>query len=47
MGNDDILAACFMLAFYIGLPLLLLSVTWLTQHMIVRSRRKYLSEQEA
>ena len=47
MGEDDILAAFFMLAFYIGLPLLLLSVTWLTQHMIVTSRRKYLSEREA
>ena len=47
MGEDDIHAAFFMLAFYIGLPLLLLSVTWLTQHMIVRSRRKYLAEQEA
>ena len=47
MGEDDIYAAFFMLTFYIGLPLLLLSVTWLTQHMIVRSRRKYLSEREA
>ena len=47
MGEDDIYAAFFMLAFYVGLPLLLLGGTWLTQHMIVRSRRKYLSEQEA
>ena len=47
MGEDDVLAAFFMLAFYIGLPLLLLGSTWLTQHIIVRSRRKYLSEQEA
>ena len=47
MGEDDVHAAFFMLAFYIGLPLLLLGGTWLTQHIIVRSRRKYLSEQEA
>jgi len=47
MGDDDIHAAFFMLAFYVGLPLLLLSVTWLTQHMIIKSRRKYLAEKEA
>ena len=44
---DDIYAAFAMLVFYVVLPLLLLGGTWLTQHMIVRSRRKYLSEQEA
>ena len=47
MGDDDILAAFLMLVFYIGMPLLLLGGTWLTQHMIVRSRRNYLSEKEA
>ena len=47
MGDDDIHAAFFMLVFYVGLPLLLLSVTWLTQRMIIKSRRKYLSEKEA
>jgi len=46
MGDDEIRAAFFMLFLYIFLPLLLLGGTWLTQHMIVRSRRKYLSEQE-
>ena len=44
---DDIYAAFAMLVFYVVLPLLLLGGTWLTQHMIVRSRRKYLSEREA
>lgn len=47
MGDDDIRAAFFMLFFYIVLPLLLLGGTWLTQRMIVKSRRKYLSEREA
>ena len=47
MPDDDIRAAFVMLVFYVVLPLLLLGGTWLTQHMIVRSRRKYLSEREA
>ena len=48
MGDEvNIHAAFFMLLFYVGLPLVLLGGTWLTQHMIVRSRRKHLSEQEA
>ena len=47
MGSDDIHAAFVMLIVYVVLPLLLLGGTWLTQHMIVRSRRKYLAEQEA
>ena len=47
MPDDDIHAAFVMLVFYVVLPLLLLGGTWLTQHMIVRSRRKYLSEREA
>ena len=44
---DDIHAAFVMLVVYVVLPLLFLGGTWLTQHMIVRSRRKYLSEREA
>ena len=47
MPDDDIRAAFVMLVFYVVLPLLLLGGTWLTQRLIVRSRRKYLSEQEA
>ena len=47
MPDDDIHAAFVMLVFYVVMPLLLLGGTWLTQHMIVRSRRKYLSEREA
>jgi uncharacterized protein YbjQ (UPF0145 family) len=47
MDSDDIRAAFFMLFFYIVMPLLLLGGTWLTQHMIVRSRRKFLSAREA
>ena len=48
MGDDaNIHEAFFMLIFYVVLPLLLLGGTWLTEHMIIRSRRKYLSEQEA
>ena len=30
----------------LGIPLLLLAVTWLTQYLITRSRRKYLDQQE-
>ena len=48
MGDDvDIHEAFLMLFIYIVLPLLLLGGTWLTEHLIIRSRRKYLSEQEA
>ena len=48
MGDDvDIHEAFFMLCIYIVLPLLLLGGTWLTEHLIIRSRRKYLSEREA
>ena len=47
MPDDDIHAAFAMLVVYVVVPLLLLGGTWLTQHLIVRSRRKYLSEQEA
>ena len=47
MPEDDVHAAFVMLVFYVVLPLLFLGGTWLTQHLIVRSRRKYLSEQEA
>ena len=36
-----------MLVVYVVLPLLFLGGTWLTQHRIVRSRRKDLSEREA
>ena len=37
---------CFGLFFNIGVPVLLLVATWLTQHQIIKARRKYLSEQE-
>ena len=37
---------CISLAFNLGVPLLLLVGTWMTQHLIIRARRKYLSEQE-
>ena len=48
MGDEvNIHEAFLMLFFYIVLPLLLLGGTWLTERMIVRSRRKYLSAQEA
>ena len=46
-SKDDIVGAFIALFFYIVLPVLLLGGTWLTQHRIIRSRRKYLSEQEA
>ena len=36
----------FGLFFNIGVPVLLLVATWLTQHQIIKARRKYLSEQE-
>ena len=48
MGDDvNIHEAFFALFIYIVLPLLLLGGTWLTERMIIRSRRKYLSEREA
>ena len=34
------------LFFNIGVPVLLLVATWITQHQIIKARRKYLSEQE-
>ena len=47
MGNDDIRAAFFMLFFYIVLPLVLLGGSWFIQHLIVSSRRKFLTAREA
>ena len=47
MDGDDIRAAFLMLFFYIGLPLLLLGCTWLTQHLIIGARRRFLAEREA
>ena len=43
MDRKDI----FNISFNIGVPLVLLAATWMTQHRIIRARRKYLSEQEA
>ena len=40
-------AAVAALFVYIGFPLLLLGGSWLIQHLIVSSRRKYLTAQEA
>jgi len=34
------------LSFNVGVPVLLLGTTWITQNEIIRARRKYLSEQE-
>ncbi|MBR4165775.1 MAG: YbjQ family protein [Lachnospiraceae bacterium] len=34
------------LSFNVGVPILLLGTTWITQSEIIRARRKYLSEQE-
>ena len=34
------------LSFNVGVPVLLLGTTWITQSEIIRARRKYLSEQE-
>ena len=36
----------FSLFFNVGVPVLLLGTTWITQNEIIRARRKYLSEQE-
>ena len=49
MGDDnaDNVSNIIILVYYIGLPLLLLGVSWLTQHLIIRSRRRFLSAQEA
>ena len=43
----DVAAAVITLFFYIASPLLLLGGSWLIQHLIVSSRRKQLTEQEA
>ena len=43
MDGQDI----FNIAFNVGVPVTLLAATWMTQRMIIRERRKYLSEQEA
>ena len=43
----DAVAAVIVLFVYVGFPLLLLGGSWLIQHLIVSSRRKYLSAQEA
>ena len=43
MDGKDI----FNLSFNVGVPVLLLAATWMTQHRIIRARRQYLSEQEA
>ena len=42
MDGQDI----FNIAFNVGVPVTLLAATWMTQHQIIRERRKYLSEQE-
>ena len=43
----DAVAAVIVLFVYVGFPLLLLGGSWLIQHLIVSSRRKYLTAQEA
>ena len=43
----DAIAALLVLFVYVGFPLLLLGGSWLIQHLIVSSRRKYLAAQEA
>ena len=43
----DAVAAVIVLFIYVGFPLLLLGGSWLIQHLIVSSRRKYLAAQEA
>lgn len=42
METQDIIS----LSFNVGVPVLLLAATWMTQHQIIRARRQYLSEQE-
>ena len=42
MDTQDIIS----LSFNVGVPVLLLAATWMTQHQIIRARRQYLSEQE-
>ena len=44
---EDVIAAGIVLFVYVGFPLLLLGGSWLIQHLIVSSRRKYLAAQEA
>ena len=43
----DAVAAVIVLFVYVGFPMLLLGGSWLIQHLIVSSRRKYLAAQEA
>lgn len=47
MPEDDVVGAVIALFIYIVLPVLLLGGTWLTHHMIIKSRRQYLSAREA
>ncbi len=49
MGNGetkDVVQGIFTLFWYVVMPTILLGATWITQHNIVRARRKMLSEQE-
>ena len=49
MGNGetkDVVQGIFTLFWYVVMPAILLGATWITQHNIVRARRKMLSEQE-
>ena len=49
MGNGetkDVVQGFIALFMYVILPAILLGATWITQHNIVRARRKMLSEQE-
>ncbi len=49
MGNGetkDVVQGIFTLFWYVVMPAILLGATWITQHIIVRARRKMLSEQE-
>ncbi len=49
MGNGetkDVVQGFIALFMYVVLPAILLGATWITQHNIVRARRKMLSEQE-
>ena len=47
MGDEKIVRELIGLFIYLGFPLLLLAGSWLIQHLIVSSRRKYLTAQEA
>lgn len=49
MGNGetkDVVQGFIALFMYVVMPAILLGATWITQHNIVRARRKMLSEQE-